>query len=61
MRKGCPLEKRLKMYGTPTGAGFFVDVPVWAMDVALFVATAVAFGFFGKSKLVRQNCGRAPL
>ena len=38
----------------PTGARY-VDIPVWALDAVFFVGTAVAFGFYARSKLQEQK------
>jgi len=39
----------------PTGAGLFVDIPVWALDAVVFVGTAIAFGFYARNKLQEQK------
>src|SRR5437870_3757870 len=63
---GCDDCDRCEDYGSgilydrhfdfPTGAGLFVvDIPVWALDAVFFVGTAVAFGFYARSKLQEQK------
>ena len=35
-----------RQFDFPTGGGFFIDVPVWAVDTGLFAAAAVALGVY---------------
>jgi hypothetical protein len=39
----------------PTGAGYYIDVPVWALDMGLFGGAAVAFVLYAKGKLGDQK------
>jgi hypothetical protein len=44
-----------RQFDFPTGAGFFIDVPVWAVDAGLFAAAAVAFRYYAKWKLQERR------
>jgi hypothetical protein len=43
-----------RQFDFPTGAGYYIDLPVWALDTALFGATAAAFVLYAKSKVREQ-------
>jgi hypothetical protein len=44
-----------RQFDFPTGAGYYIDIPVWLLDTGLFVAAAAAFGFYAKRKLREQT------
>src|SRR5258705_11878041 len=44
-----------RQFDWPTGEGIWIDVPVWVVDVGLFVMATVAFGFYAKDKLQNQK------
>ncbi len=44
-----------RQFDFPTGAGFYIDVPVWALDAGLFFGAAAAFGFNARRKLREQR------
>ena len=44
-----------RQFDFPTGAGYYIDIPVWALETGLFVATAVAFGFYARGRLEEQK------
>jgi hypothetical protein len=39
----------------PTGEAIWIDVPVWTVDVSLFVMTSIAFGFYVRKKVQEQK------
>jgi len=43
-----------RQFDFPTGAGYYIDIPAWALDTGLFIGTAVAFAFYAKRKLRDQ-------
>jgi len=44
-----------RQFDFPTGAGYYTDIPVWALDTALFAGAAAAFVFYAKTKLREQT------
>jgi len=44
-----------RQFDFPTGAGFFMDLPVWSVDAVLFVGAAVAFALFARKMLQAQR------
>ena len=43
-----------RQFDFPTGAGYYIDIPVWALNTVLFFGAAAAFRFYAKRKLGEQ-------
>lgn len=39
----------------PTGEVISVDLPVWLVDITLFLAAAITFGFYGRGEVKNRS------